>query len=99
LKDAIELYYLETDLHIGLRIKGPELFQYSKNHEQPTWCLDQITNLKISKQLFSPVLYFFEMSPILEPPSSPALGQKLTRRSQIFFKQPPNETLMPKLRG
>ena len=49
LKDTIEYYYEEAHLRIGLKIEGIRLLQYSKTSNQPTWCLDKITDLKISK--------------------------------------------------
>ena len=49
LKDTIAYYYDEAHLRIGLKIDGIRLLQYSKTSDQPTWCLDKVTNLRISK--------------------------------------------------
>ena len=49
LKETIAYYYDEAHLRIGLKLEGIKLLQYSKTSDQSTWCLDQITNLKISK--------------------------------------------------
>ena len=72
LKDTIEYYYEEAHLRIGLKIEGIRLLQYSKTSNQHTWCLDKITDLKISKlNLRAFFMYWAEPGPPNYPSDHP----------------------------